>query len=463
MTAAQDPFAPFARLMQAEGLPDIVIRTFAHYYAQLAAGETGLIPEAAIEPVTDLPHSDDFGDDLAALGREAMDRTILLKLNGGLGTGMGLARAKSLLNIKDGLTFLDVIARQAMHAGVPLVLMDSFVTRDDSLSALAPYADLRGDIPLDFLQHKVPKIRRDDLAPATCDAEPALAWCPPGHGDLYTALVTSGMLDTLLAHGYRYAFVSNADNLGAVIDPAILGYIVRDEIPFLVEVARRTPADRKGGHLARRPDGQLILRELAQCPPDDEASFQDIDRHRFFNTNNLWLDLHALRALLDARDGILGLPMIRNTKTVDPRDRDSTPVYQLETAMGSAIAVFAGARAVCIPPSRFAPIKKTNDLLDVRSDNYVLTEAFEVVPNPARTLPRAFIDLDPAYYQFVDDFELRFPAGSPSLVDCTRLVVRGDIRFGAGVVLKGEVAMRNETGGPAVVPDGAVIEGDWEA
>jgi UTP--glucose-1-phosphate uridylyltransferase len=447
--------------MQAAGLPDVVIRTFAHYHAQLAAGETGLIPESTIEPVDDLPHRDQLGEDVADLGREALPRTILLKLNGGLGTSMGLDRAKSLLTVKDGHTFLDIIAGQARHAGVPLVLMNSFATREDSLAALAAHGDLPGDLPPDFLQHKVPKIRREDLQPATCERDPALAWCPPGHGDLYTALVTSGMLATLLERGYRYAFVSNADNLGAVIDPAILGHMVAHRLPFLMEVAPRTAADRKGGHLARRPDGQLVLRELAQCPEEDEAAFQDITRHRFFNTNSLWLDLHALDRLLRERDGVLGLPMIRNAKTVDPRDPDSTPVYQLETAMGSAIGVFAGAGAICVPPARFAPIKKTNDLLDVRSDSYVLTDAWEVLPSPARTLGRAVIDLDPAFYRFVDDLDARFPAGPPSLLRCARLEVRGDIRFGAGVVLEGEVVMRNQTGAQVTVPDGAVIAGEW--
>jgi len=163
------------------------------------------------------------------------------------------------------------------------------------------------------------------------------------------------------------------------------------------------------------------------------------------------------------RDNILGLSMICNNKTVDPRDKASTPVYQLETAMGSAIAVFEGAGAVLIPKTRFAPIKKTNDLLDVRSDNYVLTDDFQVQANPARTLPRAYIDLDPEYYQFVDDFEARFPDGTPSLVECERLVVRGDIRFEKGVVLKGRVNMKNGNQEQAVVPGGSIITGNWEA
>lgn len=454
-------FAPFAQQMRDEGLPDIVIRNFEHYYLQLAAGEKGLIPESEIQSVDSLPDAKNLSEDLEALGQRELAHTVLLKLNGGLGTSMGLSKAKSLLKIKDGLTFLDIIAKQAMGSGIPLVLMDSYNTRDDSLAALAKYEQLKGDIPLDFLQHKVPKIVQEDLTPAVCARDPHLAWCPPGHGDIYSALVTSGMLDTLLAKGFKYAFVSNSDNLGAVVDNKILGYFAQNKLPFMMEVADRTEADKKGGHLARSVDGQLLLRESAQCPPADEATFQDINRHRFFNTNNLWINLPALKATLDEREGVLGLAMICNGKTVDPRDKNSCKVFQLETAMGSAIAVFAGAGAIRIDKTRFAPIKKTDDLLDVRSDNYILTDDYQVRANPARVLPRAFIDLDPEFYQFVDDFDARFPQGVPSLVECERLVVRGDFKFGKNVVLKGRIELVNETGDQITIPDGEVIAGNW--
>jgi len=268
-------------------------------------------------------------------------------------------------------------------------------------------------------------------------------------------------LDRLLAAGYRSAFVSNSDNLGAVMDPAILGYFVAQDLPFMMEVADRAEADRKGGHLARSLTGQLLLRESAQCPPQDTAAFQDIERHRFFNTNNLWLNLPPLRDLLDRRDGILGLPMLRNRKTVDPRDPDSPAVYQLETAMGSAIEVFPAAGALRIPKSRFAPIKKTNDLLDVRSDNYILTGDFQVRVNPDRRLARAVIDLDPQYFGFVDQLEQRFSHGAPSLLACERLTVRGDVRFGRDVVLSGVVDIHNDGAETLVVPDGARISGPW--
>lgn len=457
-------FMPFAKKMQAEGLPDVVIANFEYYYTQLVAGATGMIPEAEIEPVESLPDAETFPAEMAEAGRQALDKTILLKLNGGLGTSMGLARAKSLLPVKNGLNFLDIIARQVEQSNIPLVLMNSYNTRDDSLAALTKYPHLRGGIPLDFLQHKVPKIFEADLSPAVWPADPELEWCPPGHGDIYTALVTSGMLHTLLEAGYRYVFVSNVDNLGAVIDPAILGYFAQNNLPFLMEVADRTEADKKGGHLARRPDGQLILRESAQCPAEDSGTFQNISRHKYFNTNNLWIRLPTLQRVLAAKQNVLGLAMIRNRKTVDPRDKNSPGVIQLETAMGSAIAVFEGAQAVRVPRSRFAPIKKTSDLLNVRSDNFILTDDFQVVSNPARGSSKlTVINLDSQFYQLIDDLEVRFPYGTPSLVACERLTVQGDVTFGQNVTLKGSVEIVNSGKNPLKIENGAVISGRWAA
>ena len=305
---------------------------------------------------------------------------------------MGLTGAKSLLEAKDGLSFLDIIARQVLalraehDARLPLVLMDSFSTREDSLAALAAHEDLDVGLPLDFLQNKEPKLRVDDLTPVEWPDDPALEWCPPGHGDLYTALVTSGMLDALLERGFEYAFVANSDNLGAVLDPRILAWLRAEQIPFLMEVTDRTEADRKGGHLAkRREDGRLVLRETAQTPEEDLEALQDISRHRYVNTNNLWVDLRALDAAMRERDGVLGLPMIRNEKTVDPSDKSSPAVYQIETAMGAAIEVFEGARALRVPRTRFAPVKTTDDLLALRSDAYELTDDARVVLAGAAT------------------------------------------------------------------------------
>jgi len=436
--------------MRAAGLPEVAIETFAHYYRQLEAGETGLIAESEIEPVDALPDADDLVEEA---GPELLRQAVVIKLNGGLGTSMGMTGPKSLLTAKDGATFLELLARQAQALDVPLVLMNSFATRDASLAALPD--GLSGDLPPDFVQHKEPKVRSADLAPVEWPANPELEWCPPGHGDLYTALQTSGVLERMLEQGYRYAFVANSDSLAAVLEPRILAWMAREGAPFVMEVCDRTEADRKGGHIARSHNGGLLLREVAQCPEEDLGAFQDVARHRYFNTNTIWLDLHAVAAELSARGGVLGLPLIRNRKTVDPSDKSSPEVFQIETAMGAALDVIDGARALRVARDRFTPVKTTADLLALRSD------AYEVVPDGSVVLAAPqppVIELDSEHFKLVGDFEPRFAAGAPSLRACTRLAVEGDVTFGADVVVVGDVTIQAH-GGPVHLADGTVLSG----
>jgi UTP--glucose-1-phosphate uridylyltransferase len=450
-----DGLAAAIEKLRGDGAGEATIAAFREAYERLRAGDRGVLPEAELEPVQELPGFDDLPDDEGAAA-EALDHAVVLKLNGGLGTSMGMTRAKALLEVKDGLSFLDVIARQVLElrrrsgARLPLVLMNSFHTREDSLAALARYPELASDVPADFLQSRVPKLRADDLLPVSWPDDPELEWAPPGHGDLYASLQSSGMLATLLDRDYRYAFVSNSDNLGAVLDARILAWVAREGVPFLMEVAQRSEADRKGGHIALRRGDGLVLRESAQTPDDDVEAFQDVRRHRFFNTNNLWIDLRALAALLERGAGVLRLPLIVNRKTVDPADPSSPAVIQLETAMGAAIELFEGARALRVPRRRFAPVKTTNDLLAVRSDAYVLTEDAHVELAPERGERPPIVDLDVRFYRLLRDFEQRFPAGPPSLVACERLTVVGDVVFGQGDAVRG--AARIESAALTPVP-----------
>jgi UTP--glucose-1-phosphate uridylyltransferase len=451
------------------GAGEGAIATFLDQLRRVRDGERGVLAEREIEPVDTLPDAEAFEHESPDRVAELLDRTVIIKLNGGLGTSMGLEGPKSLLPVKDGLTFLDIIARQVLAlraptgARLPLVLMNSFSTQAASLRALAAYPELEQDVPHDFLQNKVPKLCSHDLQPVTHPAAPELEWAPPGHGDLYTALMTSGMLTKLLAAGYRTAFVSNADNLGATLDGRLLAWFVQSGAPFALEAADRTRADRKGGHLARRRDGRLVLRELAQTPDEDVEAFQDVARHRYFNTNNLWIDLIALQETLTARGGVLELPLIVNRKTVDPKDAGSTSVLQLETAMGAAIEVWEGARAIRVPRSRFAPVKTTSDLLAIRSDAYVLDEDAQIVLAPTRKGRPPVIRLDGAYYKLLGEFNARFPSGPPSLVDCERLTVHGNVRFHPGVVVRGGVDLVLKGTEPLDLPAGTELVGQASA
>jgi UTP--glucose-1-phosphate uridylyltransferase len=265
------------------------------------------------------------------------------------------------------------------------------------------------------------------------------------------------MLDALIEHGFRFAMISNADNLGAMVDARIAGHLEREDIPFLMEVVEGTEADRKGGHIARRrADGQLVLRETAQTPPEDQDSFRDYRRWRYYNTNSLWVDLRVLKDKLDQAEGVLELPLIINRKTVDPRDKSSPPVIQLESAMGAAISSFKGAQLLCVPRTRFIPVKTTDDLLVLRSDVYTLSEDFVVSPVPERVGDLPYVELDPDFYKLLDDFEKRFPGGAPSLREAERLVVHGDVTFGEGVRVRGAVEL--DAGEPTRIDAGATLE-----
>jgi len=448
--------------MQDAGVDPTAIEVFAHYYRLLEHGETGMIPESTIDPLDMEALADvEVSDDVAAA---AISKTVVIKLNGGLGTSMGMDRAKSLLCVRSGLSFLDIIARQVLHlreqydASLPLIFMNSFRTSADTMAALSRYDDLAVyGLPLEFLQNKEPKLLVDDLTPVSFPREPDLEWCPPGHGDIYTALRGTGLLDQLIGAGYDQVFVSNSDNLGAVPDARVAGWFAQSGAPFAIEAVRRTPSDRKGGHFARRrSDGRIVLRETAQTRPQDMEALADLTRHQFTSTNNLWFNLAAMKTALDARNGVLGLPMIRNVKHVDPGDKSTPEVVQIETAMGAAIEIFDGARTIEVGRDRFVPVKTTNDLLVLRSDVYDLGDDF-VLDQSSEEIP--FVELDGDHYKLVGDFDQRFPEGAPSLVKASSFTVDGDWTFGSGVTVIGEVALEKPDTAQRVAPGTVLADG----
>ncbi|MCP4746113.1 MAG: UTP--glucose-1-phosphate uridylyltransferase [Desulfobacteraceae bacterium] len=453
-----DHLTGFKKKMEAENLPGVVIDTFSHYYKQVVAGATGLISSKEIRPVTpgDIADYANLGM-YTETGEQALEKTVMIVLNGGLGTSMGLTQAKTLLKVKEKKSFLQIILDQAAARNVKLAIMNSFNTHDDTVAAVNALNPAQQ--PLFFQQHKFPKILRNNFAPALWPANPELEWNPPGHGEIYTALHTSGLLKTLLEDGCCYALFVNADNLGATADPALLGYFAENNLPFMMEVAQRTPADMKGGHLALHAQGGMILREIAQCPEDELNCFQDISHYRFFNVNSLWVNLVALEDLIKTQN-VIHLPIILNPKTLDPRDKNSPRVFQIETAMGAAISLFAGATAVKVGMERFRPVKKCSDLLAIRSDCFIFDEQGCLIPNPERKLGRIQIKLDDTYYGKIDSFENRFSQGIPSLIDCEALKIEGDVRFEKDVVIKGRVTIKNTNSLPAVIAASTVIGQD---
>ena len=462
-----DPFEASAAKMRAAGMSETSVAQFHRLYDvwRRDAGSEW-IRERDVEPLTDVPS---FHDVYATIDHDqavhAFAKTAFLKLNGGLGTSMGLDCAKSLLPVRRHkarrMRFIDIIIGQVLTARVrlgvelPLTFMDSFRTSADTMRVLQHQRKFHQEgVPVEIVQHQEPKIDLASGLPVDFPANPDLEWCPPGHGDLFSTLWESGLLDVLEERGFEYLFISNSDNLGARPSRTLAQHFENTGAPIMVEVATRTEADRKGGHLVRsKADGRLMLREMTQVHPDDKAAAQDIARHPYFNTNSIWLRIDALKALLAEHDGVLPLPVIRNEKTVDPTDPGSPRVVQLETAMGAAVGLFEGAACVRVDRMRFLPVKTTNDLFIMRSDRFHLTDSYEMEDGNYQ-FPA--VDLDPRYYRNIHDFDERFPYSVPSIAAANSVTVRGDWTFGQNVRMYAD-ALLEDTGEPSYVPNGEYV------
>ncbi|MCX7997697.1 MAG: UTP--glucose-1-phosphate uridylyltransferase [Leptospiraceae bacterium] len=379
---------------------------------------------------------------------ETLRKLVVIKLNGGLGTSMGLSKAKSLLPIKNGMSFLEIICKQIIYyrnkfqIEIPLLLMDSYNTQEDSQREIQRIG-FKQKLPTSFLQNKVPRLNAKDLIPVTL-SDKKEEWCPPGHGDIYLAMKTNGILDLLLENGYEYAFLSNGDNLGATIEPHILQYFAQENLEFAMEMTPKTLADKKGGAIYRKMiDGKfqgLELLETAQVPDEHEHEFSGMGKFRTFSTNNLWINLKALKEKMSR--GKLQLSLIVNPKVVE-----GVEVLQLETAMGSAIGNFQRTKGIIIPRERFAPVKKTEDTLIRMSDAYVLNEDYSLTMNPKRKergLGENLVSLDDKYYKKIDNFLKLFPV-LPSLVYSSSFTVKGEVEFDAPVEILGDVKIQNLT------------------
>lgn len=445
--------------MEAEKISPSAISAFESTFNALVSGASGMIAEGDISPVPSLTHTDEL---TVEPDTGLLASTVFLKLNGGLGTGMGLDKAKSLLKVKGDDTFLDLTAKQVksmreeLGQNVKFMLMNSFSTSDDTMAHLKEhFPSLAAEEGIEMLQNKVPKLDKTTFEPAVCESNPSNEWCPPGHGDLYAALVGSGALASLLEKGYKYMFVSNSDNLGATLDLKILTHFATSDASFMMECCQRTEADKKGGHLCiRNSDNHLILRESAMCADEDEDAFQDITKHQFFNTNNLWIRLDKLSEIVEKHGGFIPLPMIKNSKTVDPKDDSSQKVVQLETAMGAAIECFDGASAVVVPRTRFAPVKKCNDLMLLRSDAYIITPDFRAVLNPECGGVAPLVNLDSKKYKLVDKLEAATKGGVPSLVKCKKLTIKGLVRMSKKTTFVGECSFVNSSDEAKFIPTG---------
>ena len=387
--------------------------------------------------------------------REALNKLAVLKLNGGLGTTMGCVGPKSVIEVRDGMTFLDLSVRQIEHlnseydVNVPFILMNSFNTDDDTARVIQKYANHNVQI-LTFNQSRYPRVNKESLLPCPRSATSDKGlWYPPGHGDLFDAINNSGLLDRLIAAGKEYLFVSNVDNLGAVVDFNIFQHMVDTQAEFISEVTDKTKADVKGGTLIDY-EGTIRLLEIAQVPSDHVEDFKSVKKFKIFNTNNLWLNIKAIKRVLE--DEELDLEIIVNNKQLDSGEA----VIQLETAVGAAIKHFRGAKGVNVPRSRFLPVKSCSDLLLITSDLYSLQHG-QLQMNPQRMFGQTPVVKLGDTFKKVAHYQKRFKT-IPNILELDHLTVSGDVVFGRNITLRGTCIIVATAGNHITLPDNCVIE-----
>lgn len=437
----------FKNLFQEKGLRNLATDIFLYNLEKLKNNPVSYIKSSEIFPIdkTDAIYE----ETTETIDNEAIvpeiKKVVVIKLNGGLGTSMGLEGAKSQLIVKNNLNFLEITCKQVErfrekhNVDLPLIFMNSFNTNEETEANLNKIKFKNSNLPLSFNENKSPKLKKIidesgniNYEPAKYPLNPDLEWAPPGHADVYPSLYESGLLDELISKGYEYLFISNVDNLGASLNYNIFEKYLKLDSDFVMEVAKRTENDKKGGHLALK-DGKLILREVAQVSKEDEADFIDFHKYKFFNTNSIWIKASALKSLLEKNKGILDLPIIINEKNINPSDSNSDKVIQLETAMGSAISLFDTAKTILVPPKRFIPVKNTNNLLYLLSDLVFINDDYELFPQK-----NISIDLSPKYYKNVKDFFAHFKS-IPSLINCSKLKIENEVYFNEPKKLEGEI------------------------
>ncbi|KAL1741846.1 UTP--glucose-1-phosphate uridylyltransferase family [Schizophyllum fasciatum] len=387
--------------------------------------------------------------------KSVLNKLAVLKVNGGLGTSMGMTGAKSALEVKNDMTFLDLTVRQIEHLNtsnrvdVPLLLMTSFNTHDDTLRIIKKYANQQLRITT-FNQSRYPRIFKETLLPCPKRADDDKKhWYPPGHGDVFNALYQSGVLDQLISEGKEYIFISNSDNLGAVVDEKILQHMIDSEAEFIMEVTDKTKADVKGGTLIDY-DGNIRLLEIAQVPSEHVEDFKSVRKFKIFNTNNLWVNLKAIKRVME-NEG-MELEIIINPKVND----DGQPVIQLETAAGAAIKHFKNGHGINVPRSRFLPVKSCSDLLLIKSDIYSL-EHGQLVINEQRMFETTPVIKLGDHFKKIQQFQKRFKK-IPKILELDHLTVTGDVYFGRNVTLRGTVIIVANEGQSIYIPDGCILE-----
>ena len=392
--------------------------------------------------------------------KEILDKLVVVKLNGGLYNVMGCTGPRCVITVRNEFTFLDMHVQQVEKLNnkygceIPIVLMNSFNNHEETQKVFRKYTHV--NVPLYcFKQSQYPQIFKESFrtVPRSMSEEDKESWYPPGHGDFYQSFYNSGLLQKFIDDGKEYLFVSNIDNLGATIDLSILNYLLSQSCEqrseFVMEVTDKTKADVIGGTLIKYKE-KLRLLEISQVPKDYVEDFKAVSKFRIFNTNNLWVQLPAIKNLVESH--MLCMEIITNNTQINNGDK----IIELSTAIGAAVKCFNHSIGVNVPRSRFLPVKTCSDLLLVMSNLYNMSNGTLLMSSQRQFSTTPFVKLG-NYFKKVKEFLKRFD-GIPDIIDLDHLTVAGDVTFGRGIVLRGTVIIIANHGERIDIPSGTILE-----
>lgn len=307
---------------------------------------TGRVEPPAEDDLVHLPgRAADADARAAGLAALRAGEAAVVVLNGGMATRFG-GGVKGMVEVLDGRSFLELKLASAaevaerLGTSIPAAVMTSFATD----VATRDFVAARGlPAPLYFSQSVSLRLEPDGSLFREGDGRPSLY--TPGHGDVLEAFRSSGTLGRMRDDGVRHVIVSNVDNLGARLDPAVLGMHILAGRPLTVEVASK---EGDMGGAPARVDGRLMLLEAPRFPPGF-----DQDQIPVFNVNTVTFDLEALDREYD-------LTWLYVEKQVEGRR-----AVQLEHLFHE-VSAFLPTTYLVVPRSgprgRFFPVKTRNDL-----------------------------------------------------------------------------------------------------
>lgn len=342
-----------------------------------------------------------------------LEKLVIVKFNGSLGTRIGFSGPKCTMEIGGGLTCLDLIINQIEDlnakygCNIPLLLLNAGSAHRGVLKFLEKHPNKnihcvpQSSLHLDSFSNSSAKGQDNEDEMNSFNL-----------AEVVLPLVNSGKLGELSSQGKEFILMLGSDNLAQVVDLKILYHMMENDIGFCLEVMPKSSE----------------IEESKQSQNEEDTPIPTTKKNWKF-VDTVWMGIQSIENILEGRAAEENLTISK---------------------------LFDNHFSLSVPKSRYLPVEATSDLFLLQSDLYTLSEG-TVTRNTARENPTdPSIELGPLF-KTVNDFQERFKS-IPSIIGLDSLKVAGDVSFGTGITLKGKVNIHARPGTRIEIPDGAVLE-----